>query len=150
MKSFLKNFDKYSDKQLILLSVSFGIIGFILVATTFFKPEYYSMGIGLGAIFIIVAIYFLIIVAIRDKTSDKNADIKSEKPNIQNTHQRNNKLTICKTCGKEIAKTAQNCPHCGARRGLSIADQSCMGVIAANLIIGAIILFIIIYFVNRL
>lgn len=28
----------------------------------------------------------------------------------------NNKLTTCKTCGKEVAKTARRCPHCGAQR----------------------------------
>lgn len=26
----------------------------------------------------------------------------------------NKKLTTCKTCGKEIAKSADKCPHCGA------------------------------------
>ena len=28
------------------------------------------------------------------------------------------KLIACKTCGKEIAKSAKSCPHCGARQGL--------------------------------
>ena len=27
-----------------------------------------------------------------------------------------NKLVVCKTCGKEIAKSATMCPHCGARQ----------------------------------
>lgn len=26
-----------------------------------------------------------------------------------------NKLTICKACGQELAKTAKTCPHCGAK-----------------------------------
>ena len=28
------------------------------------------------------------------------------------------KLVACKTCGKEIAKSATMCPHCGARQGM--------------------------------
>jgi hypothetical protein len=28
------------------------------------------------------------------------------------------KLVACKTCGKEIAKSAATCPHCGARQGM--------------------------------
>ena len=27
----------------------------------------------------------------------------------------NNKLSVCKVCGQEIAKSAKNCPHCGAK-----------------------------------
>ena len=27
----------------------------------------------------------------------------------------NNKMTTCKTCGKEMAKNAKVCPHCGAK-----------------------------------
>jgi DNA-directed RNA polymerase subunit RPC12/RpoP len=26
------------------------------------------------------------------------------------------KMVVCKTCGKQIAKTAQRCPYCGARQ----------------------------------
>ena len=26
-----------------------------------------------------------------------------------------NKMTACKACGKEIAKSAKTCPHCGAK-----------------------------------
>ena len=26
------------------------------------------------------------------------------------------KMVTCKTCGKQIAKTAKRCPHCGARQ----------------------------------
>lgn len=26
-----------------------------------------------------------------------------------------NKMTVCKTCGKEVAKSAKSCPHCGAK-----------------------------------
>ena len=28
------------------------------------------------------------------------------------------KLAACKTCGKEIARSASTCPHCGARQGI--------------------------------
>lgn len=28
------------------------------------------------------------------------------------------KLVACKTCGKEIARSAAACPHCGARQGM--------------------------------
>ncbi len=27
----------------------------------------------------------------------------------------NKYMTTCKTCGKEVAKNARTCPHCGAR-----------------------------------
>lgn len=52
------------------------------------------------------------------------------------------KLTKCKACGEEIAKSAKACPHCGARqhRGVAvlcaiiiiIAIAACVGVIAAS------------------
>lgn len=33
-----------------------------------------------------------------------------------------NKLMECKTCGKEIAKTAVSCPHCGAKYKNTLGD----------------------------
>jgi predicted RNA-binding Zn-ribbon protein involved in translation (DUF1610 family) len=46
-----------------------------------------------------------------EKKKDK---IKKEKPEKEN-----NKLTKCRTCGKEISKTAKTCPHCGEENPVS-------------------------------
>ncbi len=51
----------------------------------------------------------------------------------------NKKLTTCKTCGKEIAKTADKCPHCGA----NLKNTSIIKVVFAILLI-FLIFFIII------
>lgn len=34
-----------------------------------------------------------------------------------------NALIPCKTCGKEIAKSAKQCPHCGAKNKKSLKQQ---------------------------
>lgn len=43
-----------------------------------------------------------------------------------------NKITICKTCSKEVAKSAKTCPHCGAKlKGSKI-----------KIVLGVIVVFI--------
>jgi len=32
-------------------------------------------------------------------------------------------LTICKTCSKEVAKSASTCPHCGAKLKMSVFQK---------------------------
>lgn len=52
-----------------------------------------------------------------------------------------NKMTTCKTCGAEIAKSAKVCPQCGAR-------QHQAALTAAGLIIAFTFVFIIVIAVN--
>ena len=33
------------------------------------------------------------------------------------------KMTTCKTCSKEVAKSANNCPHCGAKLKMGIFEK---------------------------
>ena len=49
------------------------------------------------------------------------------------------KLKKCKTCGKEIANSAQTCPHCGAKLRTGLVE----GVVAVILII--IVLYVLWY-----
>lgn len=47
-----------------------------------------------------------------------------------------NKLTVCKTCGEKIAKSARVCPHCGAKQ-----HQGILAFGYALLIISLVLLF---------
>lgn len=47
-----------------------------------------------------------------------------------------NKLTVCKTCGEKIAKSARVCPHCGAKQ-----HQGILAFAYALLIISFVLLF---------
>lgn len=50
------------------------------------------------------------------------------------------KLVTCKSCGKEIAKTANRCPHCGARQH-QVAMTFVYLIILAAIIAIAYVLF---------
>ena len=50
----------------------------------------------------------------------------------------NNKMTTCKTCGKEMAKSAKVCPRCGAKNKKPFFTKPWFIVIVALIIIGAI------------
>ena len=50
----------------------------------------------------------------------------------------NNKMTTCKTCGKEMAKSAKVCPSCGAKNKKPFFTKPWFIVIVALIIIGAI------------
>lgn len=50
----------------------------------------------------------------------------------------NNKMTTCKTCGKEMAKSAKVCPSCGAKNKKTFFTKPWFIVIVALIIIGAI------------
>lgn len=39
------------------------------------------------------------------------------------------KLIKCETCGKEIAKKAKTCPHCGAKRKVSVIGRGILAVV---------------------
>src|SRR3989442_676575 len=48
-------------------------------------------------------------------------------------------LIVCKSCGKEIAKTAKSCPHCGApNKQTSVLLVVLLGVVIAPIVFGAI------------
>lgn len=47
-----------------------------------------------------------------------------------------NKLTVCRTCGEKIAKSARVCPHCGAKQ-----HQGLLAFDYALLIISLVLLF---------
>ena len=51
------------------------------------------------------------------------------------------KLVSCKACGKEIAKSAPTCPHCGAKQGMGGFRR------AVNWIGGIVIILVLIGFV---
>lgn len=38
------------------------------------------------------------------------------------------KLITCKTCGKEVAKSAKKCPHCGARLKMGFFQKALIGI----------------------
>lgn len=48
------------------------------------------------------------------------------------------KLTTCKSCGKEVAKSAKNCPHCGAKLKMGLM----LKMLIALVIIGGVINFV--------
>ena len=48
----------------------------------------------------------------------------------------NNKMTTCKTCGKEMAKSAKICPSCGAK------NKKLGGVLVAIGIVIVLIAFV--------
>lgn len=50
----------------------------------------------------------------------------------------NNKMTTCKTCGKEMAKSAKVCPSCGAKNKKPFFTKPWFIAIVALIIIGAI------------
>ena len=50
----------------------------------------------------------------------------------------NNKMTTCKTCGKEMARSAKVCPSCGAKNKKPFFTKPWFIVIVALIIIGAI------------
>ena len=50
----------------------------------------------------------------------------------------NNKMTTCKTCGKEMAKSAKVCPSCGAKNKKPFFTRPWFIAIVALIIIGAI------------
>ena len=47
-----------------------------------------------------------------------------------------NKLTFCKTCGAEVAKSAKTCPHCGAK--VKKGNPILIGILVFFLIVGII------------
>jgi len=55
----------------------------------------------------------------------------------------NNKMTTCKTCGADIAKTAKTCPSCGARRSVPLMVSHPVGgsILLVVLILFSVILF---------
>ena len=50
----------------------------------------------------------------------------------------NNKMTTCKTCGKEMARSAKVCPSCGAKNKKPFFSRPWFIAIVALIIIGAI------------
>lgn len=50
----------------------------------------------------------------------------------------NNKMTTCKTCGKEMAKSAKVCPSCGAKNKKPFFTRPWFIAIVALIIIGSI------------
>ena len=50
----------------------------------------------------------------------------------------NNKMTTCKTCGKEMARSAKVCPSCGAKTKKPFFTRPWFIAIVALIIIGAI------------
>ena len=48
------------------------------------------------------------------------------------------KLTACKTCGGQVAKSAKACPHCGA----PVRQSSLGALVGAILLIGGALLLI--------
>ena len=50
----------------------------------------------------------------------------------------NNKMTTCKTCGKEMARSAKVCPSCGAKNKKPFFTRPGFIAIVALIIIGAI------------
>lgn len=50
----------------------------------------------------------------------------------------NNKMTTCKTCGKEMAKSAKVCPSCGAKNKKPFFTKPWFIVIVVVFIIGAV------------
>lgn len=50
----------------------------------------------------------------------------------------NNKMTTCKTCGKEMAKSAKVCPSCGAKNKKPFFTKPWFIAIVALIIIGTI------------
>lgn len=50
-----------------------------------------------------------------------------------------NNLTTCKSCGKEVAKSAKSCPHCGAKLKMSIV----LKMLIALMVIGVVINFVV-------
>lgn len=49
----------------------------------------------------------------------------------------NSKLKLCKHCGKEIAKSAKKCPHCGGKNKFPVL-LTIVGVLAVFMVIGMV------------
>lgn len=49
------------------------------------------------------------------------------------------KLTTCKSCGKEVAKSAKSCPHCGAKLKMGVGLKLIIGLA----VIGAVFAFVV-------
>lgn len=136
---------KYSDKELTVLAIVSMILGIICLFPAVYLETF--IGYGLCFIFICIAITLFIVLLIRINKEDYN---KTEFRPTSTTKQQadkdiiftkpihNNKLTHCKTCGAEIAKTAKHCPHCGARTPGETLNQSIQGI-------GCGILFVVIF-----
>ena len=43
----------------------------------------------------------------------------------------NEKLTACKTCSKEVAKSATVCPHCGAKLKLNFIERTLLFIVVS-------------------
>ncbi|WP_088187085.1 hypothetical protein [Desulfosporosinus sp. FKA] len=41
------------------------------------------------------------------------------------------KFTICKTCSKEVARSATACPHCGAKLKMNLIEKLVLYVIVS-------------------
>ena len=48
-------------------------------------------------------------------------------------------LTTCKSCGKEVAKSAKSCPHCGAKLRMGMGLKLIIGLA----VIGALFAFVV-------
>lgn len=140
MKKFSN--DKLSNEQLIIFSIVFAILGIVLL---FFKdstqiiPTYYVS----FAFWIVSIISFLVLVTRikreRDislfedniKEDTEKATALSDEKTTLNTLKDvriNKKLITCKTCGAKIARTAEHCPHCGARTPGEAVNQVVKGI----------------------
>ena len=42
-----------------------------------------------------------------------------------------NELTSCKTCSKEVAKSAIACPHCGAKLKLNLIEKILLFIVVS-------------------
>lgn len=51
----------------------------------------------------------------------------------------NKKLSKCKTCGKEVSKTAKTCPHCGEKKPASSKSHTGLSIFIGVLIISSIL-----------
>ena len=43
----------------------------------------------------------------------------------------NKELTSCKTCSKEVAKSATVCPHCGAKLKLNLIEKGLLFIVVS-------------------
>lgn len=127
---------KLSNKELIALASSFGAMGFVFLFLDLFRGSesqiihaYYFGMLFLG--FAILCLIFLVVKFYKDDEEGKKEDFIKSTPipktkitsPTPHTTYKNRKLTTCKACGAEIAKTAKHCPHCGARTPTEAVNQ---------------------------
>lgn len=86
------------------------------------------------------AIYAKVEALLKDsKQKEKAARFVNPKQTVPTKEAANGKLTACRTCGKDVSRTAKTCPHCGESKPVPASNRTLtlvIGFVALMWIVG--------------